>query len=198
SADAVVIGGGVTGGNSGGVFQKLTIPFVVSTPVNTVGDDNFQSPNLWAFDEDQNITIPSTINVDIGTAPTAGQVVASHYVFFDPEGTQSLSGFVDFDADIFGIITSTSLLAASDFLANTSVTYLNPGARGLEPGQDFVSIDPDNPRRILVDFLANTPGDYIRVLTMRSPGAAVPEPGPLSLLVLGFAALGMTRAWRKN
>src|SRR5690606_24020769 len=125
------------------------------------------------------------VEVDVGTSPTAGQVVASHYVFFDPGPVQSLTGFVDFDADIFGIITSTGRLAASDFLANTGVTYLNPGSRGLEASQDAVSIDPTNPRRALVDFVASTPGDYIRILTMRSPGAApspIPAPSGLALL----------------
>jgi hypothetical protein len=32
------------------------------------------------------------------------------------------------------MITSTGELAASDFLSNTNIAYLNPGARGLEGG----------------------------------------------------------------
>ena len=70
-------------------------------------------------------------------------------------------------------MTSTATLAASDFLANTGVNYLNPGARGLEPG-DSVTIN--GPKQILFDTFASSPGDYVRVLTefriagVRRPG----------------------------
>ena len=54
-AHATITGGGVTSG--GGTFQELSVPFTESTPDNTVGVDNFQSLNLYAFNEDQNIDI---------------------------------------------------------------------------------------------------------------------------------------------
>jgi hypothetical protein len=196
-AGATVIGGGVTGGASlgqGGTFGKLSVPFTESDPDNAVGDNTFQTPDLYAFDEDQNILVGAPVAVDVGTSPAAGDVVASHYVFFDPGPVTSQQGFVDFDADIFGIITSTANLAASDFLANTGVTYLNPTLRGLESG-DSVQIDPANPRRLLVDWTASTPGDYVRVLTMFSPGATpVAEPATLALLGGGLVAL---LTWRR-
>jgi hypothetical protein len=66
-------------------------------------------------------------------------------------------------------MTSTTNLAASDFLANTGVNYLNPGARGLEFG-DSVTIS--GARQILFDTFASSPGDYVRVLTEFSPTAA--------------------------
>ena len=107
-----------------------------------MGNDNFQSPNLFAFDEDQNLVLTAPLIVNVGTSPIpAGTIVASHYVFFDPGPTQHIVGAVDFDADILGIITSTVDLAASDFLADTGVNYLNPGLRGLEAG-DSVTISP--------------------------------------------------------
>lgn len=89
SAQAVVVGGAVTGGGAlaqGGGFVALPVPF--AAPVSgdvSVGDNTFQTPNLYAFNEDQNILIPSEIEVDIGTNPLAGEIVASHYVFFDPQ-----------------------------------------------------------------------------------------------------------------
>ena len=58
------------------------------------------------------------------TLPT-GATVASHYIFFDPVNG-SIDGTVDFDSDVVAIVSSTSLLLASDFLANTGVIYLNP------------------------------------------------------------------------
>ena len=51
-AAATVVGGAVTGGNSGGVFVQLTTP--LANPfgaANSVGADNYQSPNLFAFNE---------------------------------------------------------------------------------------------------------------------------------------------------
>lgn len=180
SAFATIIGGSSTSG----VFQLIDpIPGGF-----TVGNNNQQSPNLFGFNEDQNIVIASPVSVDIGTGPISGDVVASHYIFFDPDNSTTTVGWVDFDADIFGIITSTALLSASDFLANTGVTYLNPGLRGLEGG-DTAIIDPGQANRVLIDFTASSPGDYIRVLTMRSPRADVPEPS--MALILGLGLLGV-------
>jgi hypothetical protein len=88
-------------------------------------------------------------------------------VFFDRGSSQHIIGSVNFDSNILGIITSTNNLAASDFFANTGVSYLNPGARGLEPG-DSVTIS--GPNQILFDTCASSPGDYVRVLTEFSPG----------------------------
>ena len=193
-ASATVIGGTVTGGSAftaGGVFIKLTPP--LSNPLgppNSVGNDTFQNPNLYAFDEDQNIFLAAALAVDVGTNPVpAGSTVASHYVFFDPGPTQNIIGTVNFDSNIVAIITSTGNLLASDFLVNTGVNYLNPGARGLEVG-DSVTIS--GPRQILFNTSASTPGDYVRVLTEFSPAAAAaPEPGSLFLLAGGLAAVAI-------
>jgi hypothetical protein len=53
-AAATIIGGSVTGGTAstaGGVFDKLTSPLgnVFGAP-DSVGNDNFQSANLFGFD----------------------------------------------------------------------------------------------------------------------------------------------------
>ena len=98
----------------------------------------------------------------------AGTVVASHYVFFDSiRGVQI--GYVDFDAMILGVAVTRLTMGATDFLANTKVTYLNPELRGLEPG-DYAWIDPEDPFRLWVYWAGSSPGDYIRVFTARSPG----------------------------
>lgn len=196
-ASATIIGGGVTGGTAlgaGGVFQKLIVPFVSSPTNNTIGDDNQQSPNLLGFDEEQNIVITSTIQVNIGTNPVAGDFVASHYIGFDPASSLSQTGYVDFDADIYGIATSRTNLNDSDFLANTGVTYLSDSLRGLEGG-DSVMIDPTNSRRLLVNWFANSPGDYVRVFTQFS-AAAVPAPPVAGFLLLGLGFLAARRRAR--
>jgi hypothetical protein len=194
-AAATIIGGTVTGGTAqtaGGVFVKLTVPLSNPFgPPDSVGNDNFQSPNLYGFDEDQNILLTAPLTVNVGASPIpAGTTVASHYIFFDPGPSLHVIGTVDFDSDVLAIITSTADLAASDFLANTGVNYLNPGNRGLEAG-DSVTIN--GARQILFDTFASSPGDYVRVLTAFSPTASptslAPEPGGLTLLASGLAAL---------
>jgi len=198
-SSATIVSGNVTSG--GGTFVKLTLPFTESNPDNTVGSDTFQTLNLYGFYEGQNINITSDIEVNIiadglgggnssGTL-LSGSTVASHYIFFDPETTASQTGAVTFDSAIFGIITSSANLAASDFLINTGVTYQNATLRGLEAG-DLVTIT--GLQTISVDWRASTPGDYIRVLTDFSPGAVVPVPAAVWFFCSGLLSLfGVSR-----
>ena len=140
-AAAVIVGGNITGGTYGNSnFVLLTVPFTSSNPDNTVGNDNFNSHDLYGFNEDQNILLTDPLLVDVGGGVThtiaAGTMVASHYIFWDPPGNGStplktVTGNVEFNSQILGIATGRSLLDASDFLANTGVTYKNPGLRGL-------------------------------------------------------------------
>lgn len=196
-ASATIVSGEVTGGDSfiqGGFFEKLTVPF----PGNEVGQDNFQDFNLYGFDEGQNIAITQDLNVDIlavGMGPgivSAGTIVASQYIFFDPINFVRQIGTVTFDSDIIAIITSSENLLASDFLINNMVTYLSPPLRGLESGDSvFIS----GARTITVDWFASTPGDYVRVLTEFSPAASV-VPLPAAAWLFGtflFGLFGVSR-----
>ena len=186
------MGGAVTGGSAfaaGGAFFELTVPLLNPLgPPNSVGNDTFQLPNLYAFDEDQNIRLLAPLAMDVGGVLPAGTVVASHYVFFDPDQVQTILGTVNFSSQVLGIISSTGLLFASDFLANTGVNYLNPGARGLEVG-DSVTISFTD--QILFDTSASTPGDYVRIITARAPD--VPEPTTLAMLTIGLTGLVASR-----
>lgn len=201
---ATIVSGTVTGGgsfNQGGTFIKLAAPFTESDPDNTVGDNTFQNPNLYGLDEGQNIAVSTDLAVDLladgvgggtgsGIVPQ-GSTVASHYIFFDPAGSTSQKGTVSFDSAIFGIITSTQNLAASDSLINTGVNYLNPSLRGLEGG-DNVAIT--GLQTITVDWTASSPGDYVRVITDFSPGAVVPVPAAVWFFSSGLMGLiGISR-----
>jgi hypothetical protein len=88
----------------------------------------------------------------------------------------SIDGALAFDSGILAIVSSTALRVASDFSANTGVSDLNPPRRGLASG-DSGTIS--RPRQIRFNTFAGTPGDYGRVLTSFSPGAIMPEPGPV-------------------
>lgn len=200
-AGAVIVGGSVTGGTAlgqGGTFVELTLPFnPPNGPANTVGNNTFQTPNLYGFNEDQNILLGADLVADLGGTLTAGTTVASHYIFFDPRNTTSIIGSVTFDSEILGVITSTGLLLASDFLANTGVTYLNPGLRGLEANTDSVSLS--DMFTLALAWTASTPGDYVRVLTARSPGAeVVPLPAAIPLFLTGLAGMGLMKRRRKQ
>jgi hypothetical protein len=95
---------------------------------------------------------------------------------------------------VITILTSTGNLAASDFLANTGVNYLDPGARGLEAG-DSVTIS--DTKQIRLATSASTPGDYVRVMTKFSPSAAALEPGSLYLFAAGLGVV-LARRFRHN
>lgn len=167
SAGATVIDGQILRQTGSGGFVKLE-----TTPGFAVGADNFNTDHLYAFDEDQNISLNAPIRVDIGGQDgviPAGQVVASHYVFFDSiNGVQY--GYVEFDAPILGVAALPRSMDDTDFLANTEVTYISTDLRGLEEG-DYVWIDEDNPFRLWVYWAGSSPGDYIRVFTALSPAA---------------------------
>ena len=167
TAGAVVLDGEILRQNGAGQFMKLTTdrPFAV-------GADNFNTDHLYAFDEDQNIELERAIRVDIGGEVgviPGGTTVASHYVFFDSySGTQY--GYVYFDAPVLGIAAYQDTMAATDFLANTQVTYISTELRGLEDG-DQVWIDEEDPHKLWVYWAGSSPGDYIRVFSAQSPAA---------------------------
>ncbi|WP_372572892.1 hypothetical protein [Ruegeria jejuensis] len=164
---ATVLDGRILRQSGSGAFVKLD----TTTPFD-VGADNFNTDNLYAFDEDQNITLDAPIRVDIGGEGgeiPAGMVVASHYVFFDSYNGIHY-GYVDFDAPILGVAALPASMDATDFLANTSVNYISTDLRGLEPG-DYVWIEEEDPFRLWVYWAGSSPGDYIRVFTSQSPAA---------------------------
>ncbi|WP_299406069.1 VPLPA-CTERM sorting domain-containing protein [uncultured Roseobacter sp.] len=187
SVSAAVVDGLVTSG--AGSFEEI-----VDTTGLTVGQNNQQSDNLFAFNEAQNVKLTSDLSTDMGGSISAGTVVSSHYVFFDPvRGFQE--GFVDFDSPILAVITSLGALTLSDFLGDPEVTYLSPALRGLESG-DSVGIDPGIGTRLLVDWFASSPGDYVRVIT-EGELAVVPVPASGLLLLGGLGMIVVARRRRK-
>jgi len=177
---------------------------LLSSFTGSVGRNNFNDLNLYAFDEIQNLDSGAGgIDVNLGSVP-ANTVVASHYVFFDPRRSSRQAGWVDFDGEILGVATDRANLAASDLLFDHSgVNYLNHRLRGLESRRDTVTIGSGSEaNRLFVDWRASSPGDYVRVFTAVSsatppPGtASVPDGGSMAFL-LGGSLLGLAgvRRW---
>lgn len=194
-AHAGIVGGSVVSGRViapggpafSGVFQQL----VPADGPFSVGTNNFDTPNLYAFTERQNVAVTAGLVFDLGASLAAGTPVNSHYVFFDALTNTRVNGHVDFDGVILGLFHTSAAQQATDYLGAANVTYLYPRrARGLEPTDDFVSF---NGNRLTVDLLSSNPGDYIRVLTSvavpGSPGTA-PEPSTWATLIGGFGLIG--------
>jgi hypothetical protein len=200
-ADSIT-GGAVTGGSAftaGGTFVNLSVPWgAASTPVNTVGDANFGTPDLYAFAELQNYTLTSSLTAQVGqTSIAAGTVVNSFFVTLEPGGAgYLLLGHVNFNAPVLAIITSDGSLAASNYLGDAGITYLDPVDVGLEAG-DFVTIDGSNPDQIDWNTSAATPGDSVRVILGPAP-TGVPEPSALPAAGFGLLLCAASMMRRRH
>ncbi len=193
-AQAAVLSGQITGGSAfgKGIFEKLD-PMAGGF---SVGEDNFNTPNLYAFDERQNFTLTRDLAANLGLTNIAiGTRVNSHFVFFDPLARETLQGDVAFDTPVLAAITLRRQLIDSNYLGAPSVTYLRPASYGLEPGTDFVTLSGSAIR--INFFTTDSPGDHFRVITAAPIISAIPEPAQWAQLIMGFAFVGgLMRAFR--
>lgn len=183
---------------------------VTATPPNPVT----ANPNdgiLLGWNEVQNTTLTSDLFVDRvfdASAPfvssdgsggfiiAAGTIVSSHYFQWDPGNGSStrVDATINLDSQVFAFITDTQKLFDSDAaLGLPGLDYNDFGLRGLESNDatNFNGEDVD------ISWSAGNPGDWTRLITAFSPAAAVPEPGAIALLGLGFAGLILTRRKRR-
>lgn len=185
-ASAVTTVDGVASGSAAGGSPTPVLFEEILNPVTgqNLGDDPFDLPTLFFMREATNINVgplSSIVNLSADT------VVDSFYILFDPVTTRPSStvvGEIIFGEDILAIITDTDDLIATDSrFGRPGVDYGTESARGLE-GNDSASF-LDN--ELNVEFVASSPGDFIRVLTVAAP---VPEPSTWLMLLLGFGLVG--------
>ena len=158
-----ILTGHVTGGqayDAGGEFVKL------HDPIGEIGFNGFQNDNIYAFHEAQSFTLKAALQIGPGNFLSAGTMIDSHMVFFDPnESTTQISDII-FAGEILGVITTANhLLASHDIVGNRTANYSTIGFMGIEEG-DIVMVDPLDTNRLLIDWQAASPGDHIRVLTV--------------------------------
>jgi hypothetical protein len=153
-----------------------------------IGNNSFDTDGtFYTMEEAQNVVLGAPVEVEGGLVD-AGRAVDSHFLWFDPLGTQRIEATITFTGRILGvIITRSGLLATNDLLGLASVTYLTPRLVGLEAGDSFSFVD----NVLTINWRTSTPGDHIRVLT-----AAVPAPATGGLLALALAGLALYRRRR--
>lgn len=175
-AYAAVIGGNVSTSSAAGVFELLD-----PAPA-AAGPDAFQSPNLVAFDEQQDVLVTERIVLRPGLVIGVGSVISSHYVAFDPLDPATITGAVTFDAPIVAVVSrGMGLDTTSPLFGLAATAYTTGPAIGPDEATDMVRRAPGIPNRLLFEAAAAAPGDQVRVLT----GTLAPEPAGLVLALLG-------------
>jgi hypothetical protein len=190
---AAIRTGAITGGSALGAPRPGA--FILLNPAAhpfTVGNNNFNTTNLYGFNELQGVTLTSAVAANLGVRNIPiGTRINSHFLFFDPLLNHTLQGGVVFDTPVLSAMTLSPALIASNFLGAPNVTYRTPSSFGLEPGIDLITLSSPNRNSIRINFLtADSPGDHFRVITAAAPLSAVPEAATWLQLALGFGLIG--------
>jgi MYXO-CTERM domain-containing protein len=150
-------------------------------PLQNFGEGNF----VQGFAEQSNIVLTEDITVQLGDGSTglvtAGTVVSSHMVYFDPTGSSALTVSnvdIQFDSAILGLIVSDAeMVATHDSLGLEELNYYHGTDRHYGPnGAPDIELFEGDTLNVSLRALN---GDYFRVLTI---GTTVPTPGSLALL----------------
>jgi hypothetical protein len=195
---------------------KTTLTVNVVAPPSSVLDgdaDGSADAVFTAFEERTDHVLTQDIRVDAVHMPghgfplqptsmiPAGTRVNSYYLHLDWASGEAvplrrLVGEIWFRRDILGIIARKSNLDASDGELGATGTVYDPDQRGFEDGEALSLIG--EPKRIAADLAWGGVGlDDIRVLTLATADASVPEPASATLFVAGgLAAIVLRRRLR--
>ncbi len=142
---------------------------VLFVPADVRLDQTESNVRIIAFDEKQCRTLPADLHTGQSMIG-AGTKISSHLLHMDPvNAAVVLDGKARFDAQILGVISSSSLLDDSDFLRRPGVIYPMPGAElnsGLEafqPNDRYQIIQAGQAIHVQMDVPSFS--DQVRVIT---------------------------------
>ena len=147
------------------VVEVDAVELLTTPPAGVALNELKSNSTIFAFDEQQGVTLASSVAVDIGTNIPVGVTVNSHYIHFDPLVTTTLTGTVTYNDPIIGVIVNGAKLNASDDALGVPTTnyQLPVGARGSQDGDIVTIIDPFT---VSVRLTAVASGrDDVRVIT---------------------------------
>jgi hypothetical protein len=169
---------------------------VISPPAQA-GSGIASNTTMWAWNEQQNVTLASSIKVDItsvgtytqesqlltGVSIPAGTVVDSHYISsVAANGSSQLDGTLSFPSDILGVEVKAPSLSGSDTLGSPGTTY--PGTNQSLPGMELKPVGNDsvtltNQRTIVIHSERTANGvDEVRVITKHDGPPTANAGGP--------------------
>jgi hypothetical protein len=160
--------------------------FVVTTPFQI--DDTMPVPGATYGNGSP---APEIALANLAYTVPAGLVISSYYLYFDPKASNTSTGSITFSEPVYGVVVQDKSFVHSDFLRILSAPYpANPSfnERGLELGPETLQLSADR-KTLFFKFVASSPGDQVRVITL------VPEPA--SVILLGSALAGVW-LWRRQ
>jgi prepilin-type processing-associated H-X9-DG protein/prepilin-type N-terminal cleavage/methylation domain-containing protein len=138
------------------------------------------STMIRVFCEQKNYVLPSSVQVSISgpgyydshAKMTPGSVAAGtrvncYFIHFDPAaGGGQVSGRMNFNGDILGVVCRDAQLDASDSVLGNPGTQYPTGhaSRGFESGQDIVSVSDDRRTLTIHRFYSTSCGEQARVI----------------------------------
>jgi hypothetical protein len=188
AAQAALVSGNVTGGSALGTGSVIVLEGG-AVPA-AVGDDNFDTNNLYILPERQDVTLTQALVLDDGGTIPIGTMVSSFLVIFDPFEKETLAGTLNFTQTLLGVDTRPVTINATNALfARPGVTYLKPSGFALETtGDDLVLHSPVANALQITVITSKSPGDMFRVFTLST--APIPEPMSWTMMIAGFLAAG--------
>lgn len=194
TAGALALLGAISVGGVARAWIAAVQPAAVLFTPPSVLPGNPSAPDIWAFNERQDVILPAPILLDVQPlnpgvhVPAdlnpvwipAGTCVSSHYLHYEDAVLSTATGGARFVRPILGVAVRQATLDATNFLGRPAVTYPTAAncnaVAGVDCGmellpQDELRVDAN---RVQVRFDAQTPGDRIRVVTAGDPAQCQP------------------------